>query len=277
MGQLEATQIDTNTKLANVEMTVAHIDKSLVALLRRFDEMHANINGGRDEGAEGNWDDYVADTEQDDQEAPNRRRLRTNRRGLQEMQVFKDTELDPYSVMIDDAMYDEGNPITDWLCNLRSESPPILDEYDDNELDSPIPSRVLMDELGMDGEVTALKRKLDFNTRDGKKKRKAGLVDIEEEMRTMLSQILQKVAQYMLNYVIAVQMVAQCNLYGLKVGDEFGDEWEFGGPSGGGACDVGASDDGSRDGAMHEQAAPNPPFRPRSTRLKKVLVKELYK
>jgi hypothetical protein len=129
--------------------------------------------------------------------------------GLQEMQVFKDTELDPYSVMIDDAMYDEGNPITDWLCNLRSESPPILDEYDDNELDSPIPSRVLMDELGMDGEVTALKRKLDFNTRDGKKKRKAGLVDIEEEMRTMLSQILQKVAQYMLNYVIAVQMVAQ--------------------------------------------------------------------
>jgi hypothetical protein len=46
---------------------------------------------------------------------------------------------------------------------------PILDEYDDNELESPIPSRVLMDELGM-------------NTRDGKKKRKAGLVDIEEEI-----------------------------------------------------------------------------------------------
>jgi hypothetical protein len=36
----------------------------------------------RDEGAEGNWDDYVADTKQDDQEAPNRRRLRTNRRGM---------------------------------------------------------------------------------------------------------------------------------------------------------------------------------------------------
>jgi hypothetical protein len=33
MGQLEATQIDTNTKLANMEMTIAHIDKSLVALL----------------------------------------------------------------------------------------------------------------------------------------------------------------------------------------------------------------------------------------------------
>jgi hypothetical protein len=63
-------------------MTVAHIDKSLVALLRLFDEMHANTNGGRDEGAEGNWDDYVAGTEQDDQEAPNRRRLRTNCRGM---------------------------------------------------------------------------------------------------------------------------------------------------------------------------------------------------
>lgn len=90
---------------------------------------------------------------------------------LQEMQVFKDTELDPYSVMIDCAMYDEGNPIMDWLCNSRSESTSILDEYDDNELESPILSRVLMDELGMD-----------FNTRDGKKKRKARLVDIEEEM-----------------------------------------------------------------------------------------------
>jgi hypothetical protein len=44
--------------------------------------MHANTNGRLDEGAEGNWDDYVADTEQDDQETPNHRRLRTNRRGM---------------------------------------------------------------------------------------------------------------------------------------------------------------------------------------------------
>jgi hypothetical protein len=71
MGQLEATQIDTNTKHANVEVTVAHIYKSLIALLRRFDEMHANTNGGHDEGTEGNLDEYVAHTEQDDQEGPN--------------------------------------------------------------------------------------------------------------------------------------------------------------------------------------------------------------
>ncbi|PWZ06027.1 hypothetical protein Zm00014a_001860 [Zea mays] len=117
-----------------------------------------------------------------------------------------------------------GNPIMDWLCNSRSESTPILDEYDDNELESPIPSRVLMDELGMDVEVTTLKRKLDFNTRDGKKKRKAGFVDIEEEIEDDVESD------------------------SLEVGDEFGDEWDFRGPSGGGACEVGASGDGSRDG-----------------------------
>ncbi|PWZ18613.1 hypothetical protein Zm00014a_025067 [Zea mays] len=151
---------------------------------------------------------------------------------LQEMQVFKDTELDPYSVMIDVAMYDE----------------------------------VLMDELGMDGEVTTLKRKLDFNTRDGKNKRKAGLVDIEDDVESDSSE----------GSPIHVELCDSSSDDGT-VGDEFGDEWEFGGPSGGGACDVGASGDGSRDGVMHEQAAPNPPLRPRSTRLKKVHVKELYK
>jgi hypothetical protein len=89
---------------------------------------------------------------------------------LQEMQVFKDTELDPYSVMIDVSMYDEGNPTMDCLCNSRSESMPILDEYDDNELESSISSRVLMDELGMDGEVSTLKRSLILIQESKKKK-----------------------------------------------------------------------------------------------------------
>ena len=88
IGQLEATQIATNTKLTGVETSVARIDKSLVALLRRFDEMHAQTIDGRDQHnkkdarVEENWDDYVADTEQDDQDAHDRRRLRTNRRGM---------------------------------------------------------------------------------------------------------------------------------------------------------------------------------------------------
>ena len=88
IGQLEATQIATNTKLTGVETSVARIDKSLAALLRRFDEMQAQtIDGGdqhnkKDERVEGNWDDYIADSEQDDQDAHDRRRLRTNRRGM---------------------------------------------------------------------------------------------------------------------------------------------------------------------------------------------------
>ncbi|PWZ25804.1 hypothetical protein Zm00014a_032921 [Zea mays] len=183
--------------------------------------------------------------------------------------------------MVDDTLIVAGNPIMDWLCNSRSESTPILDEYDDNELESPIPSRVLMDELGMDVEVTALKRKLDFNTREGKKKRKAGLVDIEEEIEDDVESDSSDGSP------INVELCDSSSDDDGTVGDEFGDEWEFRGPSGGGACevgpsgggacDVGPSGDGSRDGAMHEQAAPNPPLRPRSTRLKKVPVKELYK
>ncbi|PWZ34176.1 hypothetical protein Zm00014a_011595 [Zea mays] len=183
--------------------------------------------------------------------------------------------------MVDDTLIVAGNPIMDWLCNSRSESTPILDEYDDNELESPIPSRVLMDELGMDVEVTALKRKLDFNTREGKKKRKAGLVDIEEEIEDDVESDSSEGSP------INVELCDSSSDDDGTVGDEFGDEWEFRGPSGGGACevgpsgggacDVGPSGDGSRDGAMHEQAAPNPPLRPRSTRLKKVPVKELYK
>lgn len=88
IGQLEATQLATNTKLTRLETSVAHIDQSLAALLRRFDEMHARTANGhegenkKDERVEDNWDDYVADTELDDQDAPSRRRLRTNRRGM---------------------------------------------------------------------------------------------------------------------------------------------------------------------------------------------------
>jgi hypothetical protein len=59
IGQLEATQIATNTKLTGLETAVGNIDKSLAALLRRFDELHAKTNKQRDD-----WEDeYIADTE----------------------------------------------------------------------------------------------------------------------------------------------------------------------------------------------------------------------
>ena len=38
IGQMEAAQISNNTKLAGLETTVARVDKSRAALLRRFDE-----------------------------------------------------------------------------------------------------------------------------------------------------------------------------------------------------------------------------------------------
>lgn len=70
IGQLEATQLATNTKLTGLETSVARIDKSLAAILRRFDEMHAKTTNGhdgdnkKDDCVEDNWD---TDTEQDDQ------------------------------------------------------------------------------------------------------------------------------------------------------------------------------------------------------------------
>jgi oligoendopeptidase F len=78
IGQLEAMQIATNTKLTGLETAVGNIDKSLAALLRRFDELHVKTNEQRDD-----WEDeYIANTEQDEQDAHHLRRLRTNRRGM---------------------------------------------------------------------------------------------------------------------------------------------------------------------------------------------------
>jgi hypothetical protein len=60
-------------------MSVGHIDKSLAALLKRFDEFHTKTNdqhkedSKKSERVKDNCDDYVADTEQDDQEAPDHR------------------------------------------------------------------------------------------------------------------------------------------------------------------------------------------------------------
>jgi uncharacterized coiled-coil protein SlyX len=74
IGQLEATQIATNAKLTGLEMLVDRIDKSLAALLKHFHKFHTKTNdqhkedSKRSERVEDNWDDYVADTEQDDEE-----------------------------------------------------------------------------------------------------------------------------------------------------------------------------------------------------------------
>ena len=88
LGQLEATQIATNNKLTSLEESVASVDKSLAALLRRFDAFHTEDKEKHKEEKEGDRehgsheDDYTGDTEHDDQDTRDRRRLRHNRRGM---------------------------------------------------------------------------------------------------------------------------------------------------------------------------------------------------
>jgi len=101
----------------------------------------------------------------------------TDMQSLQEMQTNKERERDsdPCSIIIDVAMYDEGNPIMDWLCTSRSESVPTLDEYDDRRPESPSPSRFVIEELGVCEEEVAVFRKKIGGKRG--KKRKEGFED----------------------------------------------------------------------------------------------------
>ena len=88
LGQLEATQIATNNKLASLEESVASVDKSLVALLRHFDALHNDdkekYKEEKEAGHEDGGDDvdYTGDTKHDDRDTCERHRLRHNRRGM---------------------------------------------------------------------------------------------------------------------------------------------------------------------------------------------------
>jgi hypothetical protein len=75
---LEATQLATDTKLGTIEASVARIDNSLAAILRRFNYLMAqehdrhqghNNNNNHDEQVEDNWDEYSTDSELDDHDA----------------------------------------------------------------------------------------------------------------------------------------------------------------------------------------------------------------
>ena len=89
IGQLEATQLASTTKLIGLEASVARMDRSLAALLKRFDDFHTkdkeqhNEDNKDEERLEDNYDDdYTADTEHDAHDTRDRRRLRHNRRGM---------------------------------------------------------------------------------------------------------------------------------------------------------------------------------------------------
>jgi hypothetical protein len=87
IGVLEATQLATDTKLGTMEASVARIDNSLAALLRRFNDLmtrehdwhqgHNNNNYG--EQVDDNWDEYSTDLELDDHDA--RHPVQHNRHG----------------------------------------------------------------------------------------------------------------------------------------------------------------------------------------------------
>jgi len=89
LGQLEATLVATNEKLTKVDAVVANVDKSLVALLKRFDDFHTidkekhKEENKEEERVDNKYDDdYTADTERDDQDTRDRHRLHHNRRGM---------------------------------------------------------------------------------------------------------------------------------------------------------------------------------------------------
>jgi hypothetical protein len=71
----------------------------------------------------------------------------TDMESLEQMKNSKDRNIDPCSIMIDVAMYDEANPIMEWLCSSRSESVPTLDENDEPESPNR-PSGFVLEELG---------------------------------------------------------------------------------------------------------------------------------
>ncbi|CAN6222289.1 unnamed protein product [Urochloa humidicola] len=99
-----------------------------------------------------------------------------------DFQSLRQKDADPCSMMMDVALFDEDNPIMDWLSNSMSESRPILDEYDESDDEWNTPGGFLISDLNMQPEeVLAFKRKLCFVRKGGKKKGKVVRLDEEEE------------------------------------------------------------------------------------------------
>jgi hypothetical protein len=78
IGVLEAIQLAANTKLATMEASVAHINNSLAAPLRPFNDLMTwehdrhqghNNNNNYDKQVDDNWDEYSANSELDDLDA----------------------------------------------------------------------------------------------------------------------------------------------------------------------------------------------------------------
>ena len=56
---------------------------------------------------------------------------------------YYEPEDDPFDRLMELSLYDEKNPIRDWMDHGRSNAPPLLDE-EDTESDTPIPSHLVI-------------------------------------------------------------------------------------------------------------------------------------
>ena len=79
---------------------------------------------------------------------------------LQDMQIQHEMDSDPYSMLMDAAVFDDRNPIMAWLVNSRSESTPTLDENVDGETEFAIPSRFIIEEMGLSDKDVAILKKI---------------------------------------------------------------------------------------------------------------------
>ncbi|CAM0152697.1 unnamed protein product [Urochloa decumbens] len=179
---------------------------------------------------------------------------------LQEIQTNHERDCDPCSIMINVAMYDEGNPILDWLCSSRSESVPTLDEYDDRS-ESPNPSRFVVEELGIDEEEVAAFRKKISGKRGKKRKER-----FEEEEDIASDFESQSDSDQQRSPICAESEESSSD---SSEGDDDGHD----GRASVVASQLGDGGSGARDAAADGQ----PTFlRPRSKRLKKRNLKNLY-
>ncbi|WVZ53653.1 hypothetical protein U9M48_004562 [Paspalum notatum var. saurae] len=182
-------------------------------------------------------------------------------------------EIDPCSMMMDLALFDDNNPIMDWFSNSRAESTPILDEYDDDDDDWTTPGGFLISELEMnDSEVSAFKRDLQF----GKNKKRK--LQMEEE--EFLEDDYESDSHGNDSPVYAESEDSSSNDEGnddnVVAGDRSGGGDVEGGKSGGGGA--GCSGGRAPGGASHAlgvRLQKQTILRPRSSRKKKPTLKSL--
>uniref|UniRef100_A0A0A9DYF6 Uncharacterized protein n=1 Tax=Arundo donax TaxID=35708 RepID=A0A0A9DYF6_ARUDO len=63
---------------------------------------------------------------------------------MREAGQYKAPDDDPFHRLMELSLYDDRNPIKDWMENGRSNADPLLDE-EDTESDAPIPSRMVVE------------------------------------------------------------------------------------------------------------------------------------